>query len=178
MFCGSWFYIIKFFNVYNLVVRHLLCFLHFCQLTFLCSYLFVAFCCFRLFQVKFLCKSKQKHGNGKWKKIKFENGWCINMNDGKSELNNLSVLCVSEDLLKVQYPHFFTQAPPNIYLWLYNYLCKQQCAAFPCIPSVTLRLERVIMVKCAFLTQLIIILMHSFITLLIHSPNGDVMWQS
>ena len=104
--------------------------------------------------------------------------WCINMNDGKRELNNWSVLCVSEDLLKVQYPHFFTQAPPNIYLWLYNYLCKQQCAAFPCIPSVTLRLERVIMVKCAFLTQLIIILMHSFITLLFHSPNGDVMWQS
>jgi len=56
------------------------------------------------------------------------------------------VYCLAADLLKVQYPNFFTQVPPDIYQWLYAYLHKQDIAAFPCIPSVTLRLEHVIMV--------------------------------
>lgn len=52
--------------------------------------------------------------------------------------------------MKMQYPHFFSQEPPDVYRWLYRYLCKEECSAFPCIPSVTLLLEHVIMVQSAF----------------------------
>jgi len=51
----------------------------------------------------------------------------------------------------MQYPQFFSQEPPDIYHWLYRYLRKEECTAFPCIPSVTLRLEHVIKVQSAFL---------------------------
>jgi len=63
----------------------------------------------------------------------------------------------AEDLVKMQYPHFFSQEPPNIYHWLYRYLRKEECTPFPCIPSVTLRLENVIMVSL----HIIIIIINS-----------------
>jgi len=66
--------------------------------------------------------------------------------------------CFVDDLLKMQYPHFFTEAPPDIYHWLYSFLHKQDYAAFPCIPSVTLRLEHVVMVLSNFFMQFVILL--------------------
>jgi len=74
----------------------------------------------------------------------------VYVNNGK-KTTKVFVCHFAEDLVKMQYPHFFSREPPDIYHWLYRYLCKEECSAFPSIPSVTPRLEHVIMVQTPLL---------------------------
>lgn len=52
----------------------------------------------------------------------------------------------ADDLRRIQFPSFYSPAPPNINHWICSYLRQQECPPFPCIPSVSIRTERAISV--------------------------------